>query len=266
MRIVTLVDNYCEQAGLVGEHGLAIYVETAEKKILFDTGAGQALLPNAQRLGIDLALVDELVLSHGHHDHTGGLAAFVRINRRARIRMSPAAFVPKFKGREDYIGIPVARELFADRVAPVTQPVWIAGSVRVMPAAPLVNRDDTHFEGMYVCENGECRKDEFEDELSLLVENGERCGVISACGHRGITNIVAEATKLSGEAPAFVLGGMHLKGSSPEQIDPIVETLAAIPDLFVAVAHCSGMPVFGMLRERMPGRVAWAGCGHVLEF
>lgn len=57
----------------------------AELRILFDTGAGRALEPDAAQLGIDLASANALVLSHGHNDHTGGLAGFWARNTRARI-------------------------------------------------------------------------------------------------------------------------------------------------------------------------------------
>lgn len=57
----------------------------AELRILFDTGAGRALEPDAAQLGIDLASANTLVLSHGHNDHTGGLAGFWVRNTRARI-------------------------------------------------------------------------------------------------------------------------------------------------------------------------------------
>jgi len=267
MRITIIVDNLAERGGLFAEHGFALYLETSEKRILFDTGAsGLALLHNAQRLGIDLALVDELVISHGHSDHTGGLGAFLSVNTRARIRMSPAGWLPKYKGREAYIGHQLPSEAFEDRVALVDQPLWIAADVRVMPAVPIHDQMDTHFEGMYIREGEVFRQDDFSDELSLLIENSEYFGVISACSHRGITNILEEASRLAGEYPAVVIAGMHLRHSSPEQIDPIAEALASRGIVQFHSAHCSGPLATGMLRERMPGRVGWTSSGKVIEF
>jgi len=267
MRVTILVDNLAERGRLLAEHGFALHIETSAKRILFDTGAsGTALVHNAQRLGIDLSLVDELVLSHGHSDHTGGLGAFLALNSRASIRMSPAGWVPKYKGREAYIGLPLAREAYEERVVPVEQPLWIAADVRVMTAAPILDQTDTHFEGMYVKEGQLFKQDEFQDELSLLIENAEYYGVVSACSHRGITNILEEATRLAGEAPAVVIAGMHLRQSSPEQIDPIVEGLASRGLVQFHSAHCSGPLATAMLRERMPGRVEWTSAGKVIEF
>ena len=55
--------------------GLSFFIETAEKKILFDTGLSGLFFTNAEKMGISLRDLDFLILSHGHSDHTGGLAA-----------------------------------------------------------------------------------------------------------------------------------------------------------------------------------------------
>ncbi|PIP36079.1 MAG: hypothetical protein COS92_00170 [Desulfobacterales bacterium CG07_land_8_20_14_0_80_52_14] len=71
-RIITLVENTVPKGkGLIGEHGLSFFIEAGDRKILFDTGQGFALVKNAEVLGIDLSVVDVVVLSHGHYDHTG---------------------------------------------------------------------------------------------------------------------------------------------------------------------------------------------------
>jgi 7,8-dihydropterin-6-yl-methyl-4-(beta-D-ribofuranosyl)aminobenzene 5'-phosphate synthase len=46
-----------------------------ETTLLFDTGLSpQAMVTNADRLGVDLGGVHSVVLSHGHFDHAGRLA------------------------------------------------------------------------------------------------------------------------------------------------------------------------------------------------
>ncbi len=61
-----------------GGDGLSFLLETAGKKILFDTGLSGLLPANAGKMGIDLSDLDFLVLSQGHIDHTGGLPALIR--------------------------------------------------------------------------------------------------------------------------------------------------------------------------------------------
>jgi metal-dependent hydrolase (beta-lactamase superfamily II) len=53
------------------EPGLSFLIETAGKKILFDTGYSDLFLANAEKMGIDLRELDFIVLSHGHLDHSG---------------------------------------------------------------------------------------------------------------------------------------------------------------------------------------------------
>ena len=70
----------------IGEWGFAALVEADGHRLLFDTGARpETVLRNARELGVDLADVPEVVLSHHHGDHTGGLLTL----RRELARTNP---------------------------------------------------------------------------------------------------------------------------------------------------------------------------------
>ena len=71
-RITDIVDNRAAE-GFVAEHGLSLLIEHGDERILFDTGAGAGLRPNAAKLGIDFDGMTRIVLSHSHNDHMGGL-------------------------------------------------------------------------------------------------------------------------------------------------------------------------------------------------
>ena len=73
MRITLLVDLQ-EHDTLSGEFGLSFLLETANGDFLFDTGADTALKNNLALLNIPPAKTARVILSHGHYDHTGGLA------------------------------------------------------------------------------------------------------------------------------------------------------------------------------------------------
>lgn len=75
MRVSVLAENHSRQPGLSAEAGLALLIEDGERRILFDTGRSGLLLDNAARMGLDLSRLSHLALSHGHYDHSGGLAA-----------------------------------------------------------------------------------------------------------------------------------------------------------------------------------------------
>ncbi|HYJ55052.1 MAG TPA: MBL fold metallo-hydrolase, partial [Mycobacterium sp.] len=71
--------------------------------ILFDAGMSPIpLVHNAKLLGIDLTEVDQVVLSHGHPDHFGGIyAALDEIGYRVPVLVHPSAFAPRLIQRPD---------------------------------------------------------------------------------------------------------------------------------------------------------------------
>ena len=101
MRIVSLVDNISERSDIGSEHGLSFYIETTNHKILFDLGASALFSKNAEILGIDLELVDTVIISHGHYDHGGGLKHFMTINQKAKIYIKKEAFLDYYSIKED---------------------------------------------------------------------------------------------------------------------------------------------------------------------
>jgi 7,8-dihydropterin-6-yl-methyl-4-(beta-D-ribofuranosyl)aminobenzene 5'-phosphate synthase len=84
IRISTLSENAANY-GYLAEWGLSILVEIDGIKILMDTGLSFSVMHNAQLMGIDLAALDRIVLSHGHADHTGGLRGVLA--RRGQIEI-----------------------------------------------------------------------------------------------------------------------------------------------------------------------------------
>ena len=108
MRIVTLMENTPGAAGCRYAHGLSLYIETHAHRILADTGPDDGFLANARRLGIDLAAVDMVFLSHGHYDHADGLPYLAQVAPRADIYMQRSAVMDFFALEEPaprYIGM-----------------------------------------------------------------------------------------------------------------------------------------------------------------
>src|SRR5271157_2103450 len=86
---------------LISEFGLSMHAETRRgtetRNILMDFGfTPEALVNNANLVGIDPAGLDALVLSHGHYDHFGGLVGFLEASKRS---LKPG--IPLFVGGED---------------------------------------------------------------------------------------------------------------------------------------------------------------------
>ena len=74
MKLTVLVDNntYIDQYYL-GDPAVCYDIEDGETRLLLDTGYSDVYIRNAKALGIDLAQVSVIALSHGHNDHTRGL-------------------------------------------------------------------------------------------------------------------------------------------------------------------------------------------------
>ena len=110
-RITVLVENTASGPGLLAEHGLAYWIEYDDRRVLMDSGQGGVLMSNAYKLGIRLTEIDALVLSHGHYDHTGGVAEALKTNQSVTVYAHPAAFAQKFARKTDgtarEIGLPV---------------------------------------------------------------------------------------------------------------------------------------------------------------
>ena len=96
LRITVLADDHVAAPNVLAEHGLSMLIEADDRRILFDTGQGKVLRGNADALGIRLSGLDAVVLSHGHYDHTGGLAILLRECSPSAIFLHPAALQPKY--------------------------------------------------------------------------------------------------------------------------------------------------------------------------
>jgi metal-dependent hydrolase (beta-lactamase superfamily II) len=133
--IRTLVEDTVEKPDLIWEHGLSLLSSTPDGDILFDTGQGAALVRNTVRMGVDWKRVTSIVLSHGHYDHTDGLASVLAETGARPVFAHPSAFAPKHSrmtGELRSIGMPASRETLEGagmQLRTYTEPVEIAPGV-----------------------------------------------------------------------------------------------------------------------------------------
>jgi 7,8-dihydropterin-6-yl-methyl-4-(beta-D-ribofuranosyl)aminobenzene 5'-phosphate synthase len=249
MKIITLIENLVYKKGLFAEHGLAFYIETEKKKILFDTGQSGMFIQNAGTIGISIEDIDILVLSHGHYDHTGGLYPFLKINSRAKVYSKRTIFTPKYSGRSRFIGTLFNEELLKNRLVFVDEITEIAEDVFIMPEIAIVNSDDTHFKGLKIKLDGKYIQDDFDDELFLTIKKDEKINIVTACSHRGISNICAAATNQFGLPVGLILGGFHLKDCTVAQYEYIRNYFRDLQPESMGVCHCTGIERFADLHH-----------------
>ena len=262
MRIVTLVENTALAPELEAEHGLSLYVETGDRRLLFDMGQSAAFARNAARLGADLGAVDTAVLSHGHYDHGGGLAEFLRQNAAAPVYLSPYAFEPHLSGPERDIGLdPALRDCgrlrFTGGETDLGDGLTLAPCAGAAPAVPV---DPA---GLYTRQKGQLLPEDFRHEQYLIAEEGGRRIVFSGCSHRGILNIVRWLR------PDVVVGGFHFKHLDLQKeahrrlLEDAARRLLDSGAVFYT-CHCTGEAAYRFLKDRMGDRLHALSTGSVL--
>ena len=202
MRITALAENTSVSDNFGAEHGLSLYIETDKHNILFDMGQTALFSENAEKLGIDLSMVDIAVLSHGHYDHGGGLKKFLSINDKAPVYINRYAFEPHYNGKEKYIGLDISlqdneRIIFTDDFYEIGQGLTLH-SCNYRP-----KNIELGSLGLNMLINDRLLPDDFRHEQYLLIEENGRRILISGCSHKGILNI-AEWFK-----PDVLVGGLH---------------------------------------------------------
>ncbi len=291
VEILTLQDNYIDIAAhdgtaivqrpapedasgkrvsITAEHGFSAVVGlTAQgqtRKALFDFGfSEQGALRNARLLGVDLAEIEALVLSHGHMDHHGGLPAFAESlgDKGIELVLHPAAFRGSRYiklSEERRLGLPSPDrerlEKAGVRVVPSTAPRLLLDG-RLLFLGEVPKRTDFE-KGMLKAryeEGGAEKFDPVEDDSAVVAHvRGKGLVVLSGCAHSGIVNTVARAREVAGVGEVFaVMGGFHLTGTDFEPIiGKTTEALKAFHPRYIVPTHCTGRKASMHIEREMP--------------
>ena len=259
IRITTLVENTASGAGLLAEHGLSFWIEYGDKQILFDTGQSNILIKNAKVLGIDLAETDAIVLSHGHYDHTGGLAAVLDIADKAKIHLHPAAIEPKFSRKASgakSIGMPdsALKAIKKREVIWTETPTQIFPGVTVTGQVPRIN-DFEDVGGAFFLDE-KCQKpDNLLDDQTLFIETSKGLVIIFGCCHAGVVNILHHIADLTEKKQFYAaLGGMHLLRASKDRVERTETVFRDYGLKKICPAHCTGSDVTRRFWNVFPDR------------
>jgi len=248
---------------LASEHGVSFWIETLGGNILFDTGASSAFAENAERLGVDLAKTDFIVLSHGHYDHVGGLATALE-QCSAPVLAGPGVLLPKVTpDGNSFRDIGMDRAVAAslgDRLRTVESRRQILPGVEILPAAPIDAPVPTD-NGRLLRKKGDASTpDPFDEELSLLIQGRKGPVLVTGCSHRGIANIHRSA----GVEVSAIVGGLHLLHESEQTIRAVANQISDARDLWIG--HCTGDPGMLLIEEGLPGRLHGIPAGTRASF
>ena len=268
-KITVLAENTAGARGLLAEHGLSLWIETATANILFDTGQGLVLTSNAGTLGIDLSTANVVVLSHGHYDHTGGLEKILRNLERATVYVHPRAFDAKFGRRDDGTAVPGRSPIRGiDQIRPhvsdvvsTTGPTRLADGIWVTGEIPRRSEfEDTG--GPFFLDESCTHPDPLIDDQALYIESTDGVVVLAGCAHAGLVNTLDYVSELTGEKRIHaVFGGFHLVRASDERITRTMEALRRYDVRRVGPAHCTGLFATARILAAFPDRFVTMACG-----
>lgn len=258
---------------VIGEHGFSAFVETEDFSFLFDTGQGKALVNNATSLKKDLSSIKFLYLSHGHYDHTGGMADLLKIKSPLDVYAHPDMFSERYwfkDGVQKYIGVQFPRAyleslgsnfVFHKDFREIEHNIFSSGEVE--RNTPFEKIDA---EMKVKNENGELVQDQIWDDYSMAIKTSKGLVVILGCAHAGIVNILNHFIKQTGEKEIYaVLGGTHLGFANDKQIDETIKVLDKYNIQKLGVSHCTGLSVSAKLFNKLKERFFFASVGATLE-
>ncbi|MCL5005972.1 MAG: MBL fold metallo-hydrolase [Acidobacteria bacterium] len=274
LEVVVVAENTVRGAGLLGEHGLAFWINANGRSLLFDTGQGKVLAENTRHLGIHLGKLEAVAISHGHYDHTGGLHTVLERSRQAEVYVHPAAFHAKYSRQQApphrKIGMPrsdkVAVQSGGHDVIWTVQPCEIFPRLWVTGEIPRI----TKFEdagGPFYLDRVCTQPDPLADDQALFVESANGIIVLLGCAHAGVVNTLEYISRVTGRKRIHaVLGGMHLLRASRKRIEATGDALERFQVRVIAPGHCTGPAAVAYFWNRFPSRVKECATGSRFVF
>jgi 7,8-dihydropterin-6-yl-methyl-4-(beta-D-ribofuranosyl)aminobenzene 5'-phosphate synthase len=258
---ITVLSTMLADAGM-GEWGFAALVEADGRRILFDTGLlPETVRQNARTLGIDLSTVTDVVLSHHHGDHTGGLVTLRRElsaktpTALSRVHVAPGIFASRRRAGSDEeanptIAIKAAMEatgaVFVEhpKAQEIYPGVWLTG--------PVPRPHPEHYWGTpaSLVTSGGLVPDSIPEDMALIVETDKGLVILVGCGHAGTINTVEYGRRILGPKPVYALiGGLHLFAASDSALAWTATRLRADQLGYLLGAHCTGIEAVFRIRE-----------------
>lgn len=259
---VTILSTMLADEG-IGEWGFAALVEADGHRVLVDTGARpETVLSNVRDLKVDLSDVKEVVLTHNHGDHVGGLLTlrreFMKKNLEAlsEVHVGRGIFWsrPGKDGAEHNASLKLRKDFEAtggkfvehDKPVELFPGIWLTGPVP--RKYPEKNWSDV---GKVQTPDG-LVEDTIPEDQSVVISTNKGLVVISGCGHAGIVNTLTFAEVQFPKSPVYaVLGGIHLYAATDQQVDWTADKLKEFGVQYLMGAHCTGINTLYRMRDRL---------------
>jgi 7,8-dihydropterin-6-yl-methyl-4-(beta-D-ribofuranosyl)aminobenzene 5'-phosphate synthase len=269
-------------------HGLSclITVHRGGKShaVLFDTGPEDyAFERNVSRLGVDLGVVESIVLSHGHWDHSGAMLLALGMirgrngGRKVPFYAHPGMFVTRgvrqangsVRRMDDVPSVIELSDFGAEMVVTTEPQALLGGLLYVSGEIPRVSGFERGYPGQVKRTADSWEPDELLMDERWLAVNiaGKGLVVLSACSHAGIVNVCRHARATFPDIPIHaVIGGLHLSGPNEAIIPQTVEGLKEFGIKTIAAGHCTGWRAMAALAKAFPDALAPTAVGKQFTF
>ena len=305
VEILTLQDNYIEitamdsnavvtranplkegeiRDSVLAEHGFSALVQTTlgnkTHTLLLDFGFSEnGAAQNAETLNVDMTQVEAAALSHGHSDHTGGMAKLVTMTGKKNIPFAvhPSAFKsPRYLkfGEELKINFPeLTREMVKAAGLTVVETekpyLLLEDTILFLGEIPRSTDFETGWPLPHCQQDGKEVWDAIEDDTSIVMNlKNKGLIILSGCAHSGIINTVHHAMKVTGINKIHaVMGGFHLSGPFFEPIiDRTTQEFKKINPAYIIPTHCTGRKAIMEMEKQMPEQFILNMAGTKLTF
>ncbi|HOF02818.1 MAG TPA: MBL fold metallo-hydrolase [Atribacterota bacterium] len=254
---VVAEDSVLYESPYWGQHGVSFLVEAyyhnIRKNTLVDVGQNhEALLHNMKEMNISPEIIDSIVLTHCHYDHTFGVVEMLRAIGKEDLPViaHPSIF------RLNFIDNPYLRHVGVMQVDSRDQIEANGGTLyltddpfQLMPGLITTGevKRQTDFEEVGIAlktinEEGKIIVDSMDDDISLVANFKDKgIVIITGCSHAGIVNIVKQAVEISEkENIESIIGGFHLVEAPLDRIKKTVEALSEFDINTIFAGHCTG--------------------------
>lgn len=249
MKITLLVDKQ-DNSELQSEFGLALLLEDENCTFLFDTGAESALSANGAKLNIPAGKFRKVILSHGHYDHTGGLAQLAPEVIYCCKNVAQSHY--SYHSADDIHNIAMPENaravLNASNVVYVEKFTEIAPGWLLSGPIPRVSNEDCG--GKFFHDHACTLPDTVDDEQALLTNDGV---LISGCCHAGVINTILYCQQCRPDIKIHtVIGGLHLRSASAERLQQTADFFRQSGVKKLILMHCTGSNAISELQKLLP--------------
>lgn len=260
---VTILSSNLADGDAIGEWGFSALVEVDGKCILFDAGYHpDTVVKNARTLKIDLSCVTDVVLSHFHPDHNGGLATLINDVRKknpkamGRIHVAKGFFLPrrypKYTGDKEFNKMISAQQEFEDQdveFIEYSEPTEIMPAVWITGPVERVHDEKTWPNIIKVKIDGKWEDDFVPESQGLTIVTPKGPIVLLGCGHSGSVNLLEQVQRtIQDHSILALMGGMHLYDADDQTLGWTSDRLKDVGIQNLMAGHCTGIEPVMRLR------------------